>query len=127
AAPAARLPSPAPAGWAPRAQTASATSAPNSVTYRPHRLSLDWTALRAPAARCAPAAPSVAGFSRPAAGLLRPPVLPHLTEFHSGGPAYAPRKGHLFLYYTANELARHGTSPYLIELCFCLSVALCFE
>src|SRR5262249_36780402 len=72
AAPAARFPSAAPAGWAPKGQSACAISALNSVTYLRHQQSPDWTAAHAPTARCSLAARFVAGFSPLAARLLRP-------------------------------------------------------
>src|SRR6188474_1554936 len=91
------------------AQSAYAISAPNYGRSRLGRQSPDWTSPHAPRGECSRAAPSAAAFCPPAARLPTPAVRRHLTEFHSGAPAYAPLNGQLPPEYTANELARHGT------------------
>jgi len=108
--PADRLPPPPLAAPAHTGQTACATSAPNCATCQLGRQSLGWTALLAPTARCSRGGPSVGAFSQLVAALPRPGVPLYLSEFHTGASAYAPRLGQRSPQYTANELARHGTS-----------------
>src|SRR4029453_14032168 len=105
-----RVPLPSSAAGAHTTQSACAISGPDSVRSRSRPQSLDWTARRGPAREGVRAAPSVGVFSPPAAGLLRHAVRWDLTESHTGARAYAPLAGKHCPEYTANELARHGTS-----------------
>src|SRR5512138_1986704 len=98
-----------PAAAAHTEQSVCATSAPNSVTCPPRPQLPDWTIPHAPAKEYSRAAPFVAAFCPPAAALRGPAVRLDLTEFHSEGPTYTPLAWRLAPYYTANELARHGT------------------